>query len=85
MPIFAIQKEKLKLSIMEKKAKTEDKRHYRLTIIFKDEITVEKFYEERIAKETIRKMKELFPNLFIGGALEEKCKSWKVIWTLGND
>lgn len=63
----------------------ETKRNYRITIIFKDEITVEKFNTERIAKDTIRSMKELFPNLFIGAALEEKSKGWKVIWTLGND
>lgn len=82
MPIFVIQKKQLKLTIMEKEIK---KRNYRITIIVKDEIIVEKFYEERIAKDTIRSMKELFPNQFIGGALEEKSKSWNVIWVLGND
>lgn len=63
----------------------ETKRNYRITIIFKDTITVEKFYEERIAKDTISNMKKLFPRLFIGAALEKKNKSWNVIWTLGND
>lgn len=69
---------------MEKDNKTSKKRNYRITIIFKDGITVEKFYEERIAKETIRSMKELFPSLFKGAALEEKSNRWNVIWTLGN-
>ena len=61
------------------------KAYYRITIIFKDEIMVEKFYTESVAMETIKRMKALFPKLFIGGALEEKCRSWNVIWTLGND
>lgn len=61
------------------------KKNYRITIIFKDEITVEKFETEFVAMETIKKMKILFPSIFIGGALEEKCKGWRVIWTLGND
>ena len=69
---------------MEKESKTSRKKKYRLTLIFKDEITVEKFYNEYIARDTIRKMKELFPNRFVSGALEEKQRTWKVIWTLGN-
>lgn len=78
-------KKQLKLTIMEKETKTSEKRNYRITIIFKDEITVEKFQNEYIARDTIKKMKELFPTLFIGAALEEKGKSWNVIWTLGNN
>lgn len=70
---------------MKKEVRTSGKRNYKLTIIFKDGITVEKFYEERIAKDTIRSMKELFPSLFIGAALEEKSNKWNVIWTLGNN
>ena len=62
-----------------------EKRNYRITIIFKDEITVETFETEFIAMETIKRMKILFPKIFIGGALEKKCKSWKVMWTLGNN
>ena len=65
--------------------KTSRKKNYRITIIFKDEITVEKFETEFIAMETIKRMKLLFPTIFIGGALEEKNKNWKVIWTLGNN
>lgn len=63
----------------------EIKRNYRITIIFKDQIMVEKFYREDIAKKTVTNMKTLFPQLFVGGALEEKNKSWNIIWTLGND
>lgn len=70
---------------MKKEDKTLGKKKYRITIIFKDEITIERFETERIAKDTIKNMKELFPKLFIGGALEEKSKSWNVIWTLGNN
>ena len=63
----------------------EMKRKYRITIIFKDQIMIEKFYREDIAKKTVTNMKELFPGLFVGGSVEEKHKTWKVIWTLGND
>lgn len=84
MPIFAIQKKQLKLTIMKEENKTSKKKNYRITIIFNDEITVETFETEFIAMETIKKMKILFPNIFIGGALEKKRKSWKVMWTLGN-
>lgn len=69
---------------MNEEIKTGEKRKYRITIIFKDEITVEKFETECIAMETIKRMKLLFPNIFIGGALEKKAGGWHVIWTLGN-
>lgn len=69
---------------MKKENKTSEKRNFRITIIFKDEIIVERFENEYIARDTIRRMKELFPTMFIGGALEEKCKGWNVIWALGN-
>lgn len=58
------------------------KKNYRITIIFKDQIMIEKFYREDIAKKTVINMKELFPELFVGGAVEEKNKKWEVIWTL---
>lgn len=85
MIIFTIQNKQLKLTIMEKDNVITKERNYRITIIFKDGITVEKFYEECIAKDTIRNMKKLVPSLFVGAALEEKSKGWNVIWTLGND
>lgn len=85
MPIFAIQKKTIKLTIMKENIRTLAKRNYRITIIFKDEIKVVKFENEYIARDTIRSMKELFPSLFIGGSLEEKCKGWRVVWTLGNN
>jgi hypothetical protein len=70
---------------MRKETKTSEERNYRITIILKDEIITERFQTQHIAMDTIKKMKELFPNLFIGGALEEKSKSWSVIWALGNN
>lgn len=70
---------------MKKETKASIKRNYKITIIVKDEIIVEKFETEYVAKKTIREFKELFPNQFIGGALEEKQKSWEVIWVLGKD
>lgn len=76
-------KKQLKLTIMEKGTKTSEKRNFRITIIFIDEIVVETFENEYIARDTIKNMKELFPTMFIGAALEEKSKSWNVIWTLG--
>ena len=69
---------------MTKKTKASVERNYRITIIFKDEILVERFETEYVAKKTITQFKELFPNQFIGGALEEKHKKWNVIWALGN-
>lgn len=69
---------------MTEENKTSKKKNYRITVIFKDEITVEKFETEFVAMETIKKMKILFPNAFIGAALEEKRQSWTVMWTLGN-
>lgn len=70
---------------MGKKIKTSAKRNYRITIILKSEIVVERFFNERIARDTIKGMKDLFPKSFIYAALEEKCNKWNVIWTLGND
>ena len=84
MPIFAIKKKQLKLTIMIEENETSKKKNYRITIIFKDEIVVEKFETEFVAMETIKKMKILFPRIFIGGVLEQKKKSWTVMWTLGN-
>jgi hypothetical protein len=63
----------------------EKERNYRITIIVKDEVIVEKFSNEHVAKDTIIGLKALIPDMFIGGALEKKDKNWKVIWTLGNN
>ena len=73
--IFAMQKSQLKFIVMERKKK------YRITIILTDEIIVENFETQEIAKKTVTGMRELFPNMFVGGAIEEKDKEWKVIWT----
>lgn len=58
-----------------------EKKNYRITIIFKDDIIVERFETQEIAKKTVTGMRDLFPERFIGGALEKKRKKWKVIWT----
>lgn len=90
MPIFVIRKKQLKLTIMRKEtnvisASATEKRNYKITIILKDEIIVERFETEFVAKKTIEEMKKLLPKAFVGGALEEKTKKWNVIWTLKND
>lgn len=54
-----------------------------MTIIFKDEVMVEKFETQEGAIKTVTSMRDLFPNMFIGGAVEKKQKKWKVIWTAG--
>lgn len=71
---------------MEKQIKSSIKgpkvRNYRITVIFKDEVIRARFNTEELAKNTIRKIKELYPELYLSGALEEKRKRWKVIWVL---
>ncbi len=69
---------------MEKMKINEKRKNYRMTIIMKNDIIIEKFYRPDIAETTVTNMKKLFPESFIGGALEEKQNKWKVIWTLGN-
>lgn len=78
-------KKQLKLTIMKKETKTTEKGKFRITVIFKDEIKIERFQNKYVAIDTIKGMKDLFPTLFIGAALEEKGKSWNVTWTLGNN
>lgn len=59
----------------------EIKRNYRITVIFKDEIVVERFETQEGAMKTVTAMRDLFPDIFVGGAVEKKRKKWKVIWT----
>lgn len=54
-----------------------------MTIIFNNEIMVEKFETQEGAMKTVTSMRNLFPNMFIGAAVEIKRKKWKVIWTAG--
>lgn len=68
---------------MEEKANVKKKKNYRVTIILKDEIINVKFYRQGLAMETVASMRKLFPDIFVGGAIEEKRKKWEVIWTLG--
>lgn len=60
------------------------KRNYRITLIFKDQIFIERFYREDIARKTVTSMKELFPGRFVSGAIEKKNEKWEVIFTLNN-
>lgn len=59
----------------------ERKRSYRTTIVLTDEIIVEKFETQEVAMKTVAKMRELFPDTFVGGAVEKRRKKWEVIWT----
>lgn len=69
---------------MGKCSKTKKKRNYRITIILKDEIIVENFKTEWAAMNTVSNMRDLFPEVFVGGAVEEKRKKWKIIWTVSS-
>lgn len=69
---------------MKELANIEKKETYRVTIIFKDEISVVKFFTLETATETVKLMKELFPRTFVGGAIEEKKKKWEVIQTFSS-
>ena len=80
MPIFVIQKKTIKITIMERKSEIGKRRNYRITIILKDEVIVERFYREDIAIKTVTSMQELFPELFVGGAVEKMDKKRKVVW-----
>lgn len=68
---------------MEELIKNPKIQNYRITVIFKDEIIREKFHNPNVAMDTIEKFKELYPEVFMSGALEEKKKRWEVIWVLG--
>ena len=67
---------------MEKQIKNPMVQNYRITVIFKDEVVRIKFNTKELAKITIEKFKELYPNLYLSGALEEKREKWRVIWVL---
>ena len=54
-----------------------------MTLILSDEIIVEKFETHEGAMKTVTSIRDLFPNTFVGGAVEKKQKKWKVIWTAG--
>lgn len=73
----------IKFTVMEEKLNIEKKQNYKATIILKDEVIIEKFYRQGLAMETVATIRKLFPDLFVGGSVEEKRKRWEVIWTLG--
>lgn len=82
MPIFAIQKRTIKIAIMKEMVRTRKKLNYRITVILKDEVIIEKFHTGAIAMDTIIELRKLNPDIFIGGALESKGEKWEVVWTL---
>lgn len=71
-------KKPIKLTVMD-----DIKRNYRMTIIFNDEIMVAKFETQEGAMKTVTSMRDLFPDKFVGGAVEKKRKKWEIIWTAG--
>jgi hypothetical protein len=68
---------------MEKLSYREKKKNYRITIILTDDIIVEQYETQEGAIKTVTNIRDLCPNMFVGGAVEEKQKKWKVIWTTG--
>lgn len=67
---------------MKEMLKFKEKRNYRVTIIFKNEIIIERFYREDVALKTIESMRELTPSLFIAGAVEVRRKNWEIVKTV---
>lgn len=68
---------------MEEKVKIRKRANFRVTIILKNEIIGAKFNRQGSALETVASIRKLFPEIFVGGAIEERRKKWEVIWTLG--
>lgn len=68
---------------MEEKTNIKKRQNYRITIIMKEGVIVKRFYRQGIALETVATMRKLYPDRYIGGAIEERRRKWKVIWTLG--
>lgn len=67
---------------MEKQSTTQIRLNYKITVVLKDEVITSKFYRKDIAIDTMIEMRNLFPELFLSGALEERRRKWEVIWTL---
>ena len=74
MPIFAIQKKTIKITIMKQK--------YRIRIVTTEGVIKRKFYKKEIALSTIIKFKNRFDDFLIG-ILSEKIKGkWNPICIL---
>lgn len=67
---------------MEEKSTTRKRLDYRITVILQDEVITDKLSNQEVAVNTIIKLRDLYPEVFIGGALEWRGKKWEVIWTL---
>lgn len=82
IPIFAIQKKQIKLTIMEKQIKNPTEKNYRITVILKDEVRRSTFNTKETAKFKMEQLKGLYPKAYLIGALEEKREKWEVTWIL---
>lgn len=67
---------------MEKKSTTRKRLDYRITVILQDEVIIDKLSNQEVAVNAIIRLRDLYPEIFIGGALEKRGKQWEVIWTL---
>lgn len=67
---------------MEEISKTRKRFNYRITVILQDEVITDKLSDQEAAVNTIIGLRDLYPEAFIGGALEKRGKEWEVIWTL---
>lgn len=82
MPIFAIQKKQLKITIMERQIKNPREKNYRITVILKNEVRKTNFNTKEKARFKMEQLKKLYPKAYLIGALEEKREKWEVTWIL---
>ena len=67
---------------MEEKSTNRKRLNYRITVILQDKVITDKLSNQEVAVNTIIRLRDLYPEIFIGGALEKRGKKWEVIWTL---
>ena len=67
---------------MEEKSTNRKRLNYRITVILQDEVITGKLSNQEVAVNKIIRLRDLYPEIFIGGALEKRGKKWEVIWTL---
>ena len=67
---------------MEEKSTNRKRLNYRITVILQDKVITDKLSNQEVAVDTIIRLRDLYPEIFIGGALEKRGKKWEVIWTL---
>jgi len=67
---------------MEEKSTNRKRLNYRITVILQDKVITDKLSNQEVAVNKIIRLRDLYPEIFIGGALEKRGKKWEVIWTL---